>query len=256
MKIKQNGVWEFPPEGIQWKQNGAWETGVIRYVLATDDDFSGETDGSFRYIGTDEYVEIPHVIKGVNVTSYASMFRGTSVKEVASNNKNVTNMHGTFRDLQATSLDLSNFDTSSVTNMNYMFSDSQATSLDLSSFDTSSVTDMLFMFYRSQATILDLSSFDTSSVTGMAFMFADLQATSLDLSSFDTSSVTSMISMFRALPATNLDLSSFDTSSVTNMSQMFRDSQVTIGYARTQADADRFNNSSAKPARLTFIVKD
>ena len=231
MKIKQNGVWEFPPEGIQWKQNGVWETGVIEYVLATDDDFSGETNGSFRYIGTDEYVEIPHVIKGVNVTNYDSMFRGTSVKGVLSTNKNVTNMR-------------------------WMFADSEATSLDLRNFDTSSVTDMSAMFVFSQATSLDLRNFDTSSVTNMSAMFRNSETTSLDLSSFDTSRVTNMNQMLQNNKATSLDLSSFDTSSVTSMNVMFSDSQTTIGYARTQADADKFNSSSYKPDGLTFTVKN
>ena len=256
MQIKQNGVWEFPPEGIQWKQNGVWETGVIEWVLATDDDFSGTSDGSFRYIGTDRYVEIPHVIKGVNVTSYLNMFRDTSVKGVKSTNKNVTDMRYMFMGSQATRLDLSNFDTSSVTNMNGVFIDSQATSLDLSNFDTSNATNMGNMFQRSQATSLDLSNFDTSNVTNMSSMFRDSQAASLNLSSFDTSSVTNMAWMFFSSQAISLDLSSFDTSGVTDTGNMFRNSQATIGYARTQADADKFNGSSNKPAELTFIVKD
>ena len=151
------------------------------YVLATDDDFSGTTDGNFTYIGTDEYVMIPDMIKGVPVTSYAGMFMGNSViKGVASNNTNVTNM-------------------------SWMFAGSQATSLDLSSFDTSNVTNMSWMFAYSRATTLDLSSFDTSNVT--------------------------------------------------NMSGMFDSSSATTGYARTQADADRFNNSSLKPSALVFVVK-
>jgi surface protein len=61
--------------------------------------------------------------------------------------------------------------------------------------------------------------------------------------------------MFYNSRATTLDLSSFDTSSVTNMNSMFRDSRATTGYARTQADADRFNNSSNKPSALVFVVK-
>ena len=51
MKIKQNGVWEFPPEGIQWKQNGVWETGVIEYILAPDEAHSLYVDITTRQIG-------------------------------------------------------------------------------------------------------------------------------------------------------------------------------------------------------------
>ncbi len=169
------------------------------------------------------------------------------------NDKYITNMSYMFYNSQATSLDLSSFDTSNVTDMSSMFNDSQATSLDLSSFDTSNVTDMGVMFYRSQATSLDLSSFDTSKVTNMSNMFygskaidikglsdfntskvtkmsqmfSGSQATSLDLSSFDTSSVTDMSNMFNDCQATSLDLSSFDTSKVTNMSAMFSGSKAT-----------------------------
>src|SRR5699024_8118806 len=100
-------------------------------------------------------------IKGVNVTSYNNMFSGSSVKGVASTNKNVTNMSRMFFISKATSLDLSNFDTSNVTNMSYMFTSSSAKSLDLSSFNTSKVTDMSSMFSISSATSIDLSSFDT-----------------------------------------------------------------------------------------------
>ena len=66
-----------------------------------------------------------------------------------------------------------------------------------------------------------------------------------------------MKSMFDNSKAITLDLSSFDTSNVTNMSYMFYNSKATTGYARTQADADKFNNSSDtwKPSSLTFIVK-
>ena len=49
--------------------------------------------------------------------------------------------------------------------MGSMFNGSQATTLDLSSFDTSKVTSMGAMFQNSKVTTLDLSNFDTSSVT-------------------------------------------------------------------------------------------
>ncbi len=125
------------------------------YVLATDDDFSGTTDGSFRYIGTALKVVIPIKIKGIAVTRYSNMFNsdtGKLVEGVVSNNPNVTRMNSMFYDSQATTLDLSSIDTSNVTHMNYMFSGSQATTLDLSSFDTSNVIGMGRMFQSSQAT--------------------------------------------------------------------------------------------------------
>jgi surface protein len=225
------------------------------YVLATDNDFSGTTNGSFRYIGTALKVVIPNKIKGISLTRYDNMFRDSNVIGVVSYNKNVTNMVGMFHSSKATILDLSNFNTSNVTDMRDMFYNSQATTLDLSSFDTFNVTNMNGMFYGSKITSLDLSNFNTSSVTSMGNMFGNSQATSLNLSSFDTSSVTNMNVMFYGSKITSLDLSSFNTSSVTDMSNMFQNAQSTIGYARTQVDADKFNTSSNKPVGLNFVVK-
>ena len=63
--------------------------------------------------------------------------------------------------------------------------------------------------------------------------------------------------MFYKSQATKLDLSSFDTSSVTNMNSMFSGALTTVGYARTQADAGKFNDASITniPDTLRFIVK-
>ena len=94
-----------------------------------------------------------------------------------------------------------------------------------------------------------------SNVTSMNYMFEQSSATTLDLSSFNTSNVTSMNYMFTESSATTLDLSSFNTSNVTNMYYMFRLSSATIGYARTQADANKFNASEGKPSGLNFVVK-
>lgn len=145
-----------------------------------------------------------------------------------------------------------------VTSTQYMFSGSsayQATPVTKVVLNHSSVADMSRMFYISKAMTLDLSSFNTSNVINMGLMFASSSATTLDLSDFNTSNVTDMNSMFGASSATTLDLSSFDTSNVTNMSDIFFASPATIGYARTQADANRFNASSNKPAGLNFVVK-
>ena len=240
-----------------------------KYEWAEDTDFEFVTStatgtylyngkkGYFKYIGTKEYVAIPHMIKGLEMTSYCRLFEKSpaSLKGVYSDNSSVTDMRYMFSNSSATTLDLSSFDTSNVTNMGYMFQGSRATTLDLSNFNTSNVADMRSMFWKSSATTLDLSNFDTSNVTNMEYMFDGSSATTLDLSSFNTSNVTHMNSMFWNSKATTLDLSSFDTSNVTHMESMFRNSSATTGYARTQADADKFNASSNKPAGLNFVVK-
>ena len=162
---------------------------ISGYVIATDADFSGTRDGEFVYIGSDDYVIIPHKIKGVTVTkTYNDSAIGGMFGRNASIVKGVATLEG-----------------HSITNMRQMFHNSQATTLDLSNFDTSNVTDMYRMFYNSLATTLDLSSFDTSKVTDMDWMF--------------------------------------------------RNSPATTGYARTQADENKFNASDGKPAGLNFVVK-
>ena len=194
------------------------------------------------------------------VTDMGKMFDGSETTEIKGlekfNTSKVTNMDGMFASSKITSLDLSSFDTSKVTSMTGMFYDSKVTTLDLSSFDTSKVTNMSHMFNGSEATeIKGLEKFNTSNVTNMDCMFASSKITSLDLSSFDTSNVTDMRSMFYNSKVTSLDLSSFDTSKVTDMNRMFWEAKATTGYARTQADADKFNASSDKPSTLTFVVK-
>ena len=111
------------------------------------------------------------------------------------------------------------------------------------------------MFYWSMATTINLTGFDTSNVTDMSFMFAFCNASSLDVSSFDTRNVTRMNSMFYSTKIPTLDLSSFDTSNVTDTKWMFSGAAATTGYGKTQADCDRLNASSDKPAGLVFVVK-
>ena len=134
-----------------------------------------------------------------------------------------------------------------ITSVAYMFSNSQATTLDLSTFDTSNVTDMTSMFYRSQTELLNLSSLDTSNVTSMSGMFSDSQATTLDVSGFDTSKVTDMSDMFAGTKVRTLNLSKFDTSKVTNMSGMFADTSL------TSLNVSNFNTSKVTDMGAMFV---
>ena len=203
-------------------------------VKLTDATSTDPVTTEFCYMVNDKYV-----------TNMSGMFWGsqaTSLDLSSFDTSKVNYMDTMFYDSQATSLDLSSFDTSNVTNMSGMFSNSPATSLDLSSFDTSNVTDMSYMFSGSQATSLDLSSFDTSNVTAMSGMFFESQATSLKgLNRFDTSKVTNMSSMFSGSKATSLDLSSFDTSKVTDMSGMFFESKATSLKGLNRFDTSKVN---------------
>ena len=170
---------------------------------------------------------------------------------------NVTNMYRMFNALTTISLDLSSFDTSNVTDMSWMFANSQAIEIKgLNEFNTSNVTNMSEMFSNSETMTIDLSSFDTSNVTDMHGMFRNSAAAEIKgLNKFNTLKVTNMSQMFDSSGLATLDLSSFDTSNVTDINLMFWEAKATTGYARTQADADKFNASSNKPRALTFTVK-
>ena len=176
---------------------------------------------------------------GVQLTDKASTDAVTSKLCTYINNKPITSVSYMFSNSQATTLDLSNFDTSKVTDMSYMFYRSQTELLNLSSFDTSKVTSMSGMFSDSQVTtIKGLEKFNTSNVTNMSSMFYNSQATVLDVSGFNTSNITTMNSMFFSTAATTLDLSNFDTSKVINMGYMF------FGAAATTLDLSNFDTSN------------
>jgi len=175
------------------------------------------------------------------VVSMSYMFyksQATSIDLSSFNTSNVTNMENMFDSSQATTLAPSNFNTSNVVNMSGMFEGSQATTLDLSNFNTSNVVNMSGMFSDSKATTLDPSNFNTSNVVNMSGMFSYSKATTLDLSNFDTSNVTNMESMFYDSNATTLNLSSFDTSNVVNMNSMFYNSKATT------LDVSKFDTSN------------
>ena len=186
---------------------------------------------------------------GVQLTDKTSTDAVTSKICTYINNKPITSMAYMFFQSQATTIDMSNFNTSNVTNMVDMFYGSQATALDLSHFDTSKVTSMAYMFYISQATAIDVSNFDNSKVTDMDGMFADSKASVINLSNFNTSSVTDMSYMFQNSQATTLDLSNFDTSNVTNMNYMFQNStKLTTIYV-----SDKFNTDNVTTSTNMFL---
>lgn len=153
MQIKQNGLWVNPPDNLQWKMNNEWHQ-PSGYKLATDNDFSGTADGQFEYIGTEEYIEIPHVIKGVAVTKYNRMFRdNNTIKGVKSTNANITSASFMFASVGAQAgslglpeLDLSELNLLSITNTAFMFEYAQIEILDLSNLNTSNITNDFYMF--------------------------------------------------------------------------------------------------------------
>ena len=149
-----------------------------------------------------------------------------------------------------------------ITSMSYMFSDSKATTLDVSNFDTSNVTNMSKMFSYSKATTLDVSNFNTSNVTYMNNMFRNSKATTLDVSNFDTSKVTNMMNMFQG--SSNLKTiygsSKFVTTAVTNSTDMFKGATSLVGGAGTKYNSSyvdktyaRIDGGTSNPGYFTSI---
>ena len=233
-----------------YKQEGTYDSSRIAWCDINNDGWGVQlTDKTSTDAVTSK---ICTYINNKPITSMAYMFfqsQATTIDMSNFNTSNVTNMVDMFYGSQATALDLSHFDTSKVTSMAYMFYISQATAIDVSNFDNSKVTDMNGMFAASNASVINLSNFNTSNVTDMNWMFAYSQATTLDLSTFDTSKVTDMSNMFAYSQATTLDLSNFDTSNVTNMNYMFQNStKLTTIYV-----SDKFNTDNVTTSTNMFL---
>ena len=200
-----------------------------------------------------------------NVTNMAYMFAlCRNLTELNTSNfdtANVQTMHRMFYVCDSlTTVDVSNFDTSKVTDMSEMFVfDFDLQNLDVSNWDVSKVRDMDELFYGcSEVPTLDVSKWNTANVTNMKLMFSNCRKiTNLNLSNWNTQKVTNMESMFSGCDTLRqLDLSSFDTSNVTYFDNMFTSCiAVSTAYARTQPDADAFNNSLGKPSNVIFVVK-
>ena len=184
------------------------------------------------------------------------------------NTGNINDMSYMFAGTVTEELDLSNFDTKNVRHMNGMFQKSNVTSLDLSSFDTSYVGYMTQMFYDTKLTeIKGLENFDTGNVVNMHGLFWKCPATKLDVSNFDTSNVTSMYNMFSNTVATTIDVSKFNTSNVTEMTGMFRNSAATtlnlsnfntnnvinMGYMFSNTKTDTLDLSSFNTSKVKYF---
>ncbi len=163
---------------------------------------------------------------GVSLTDKNSteMVSGKTCSTI--NNRPVVSMSYMFFDSNASTVDVSEFDTKNVVDMQGMFYGSQATVINgFENFNTSNVTNMRDMFYDSKVVTFDLSSFDTSNVTNMRYMFYNNKASKLELANFNTKNVTDMSGMFYQSEASIIDISGFDTSNVTDMSYMFENTK-------------------------------
>lgn len=182
-----------------------------------------------------------------NVTDMSGMFFGTSVKSI---------------------FGLEKLNTSNVKNMEIMFAYIDTNLINISGFNTKNVETMHGMFSNSKVTkIIGLQNFDTSNVADMREMFDNLNIDELDLSSFDLSNIKTIVcneaknnkeygiycSFNRAIGANEF----FITGNVNVLGTygMFDNAKTIVVYARTQADADKLNQSGDKPSYLKVVVK-
>ena len=193
-----------------------------------------------------------------NVTDFQYIFYNSKATTINISNWNFNkckDMSGLFNSTSATTIIMNNINTSEVTNMEGMFHNSMVETIDLSHLNVEKVTTFGSIFKGSNASIINLSNLKFNANALFTEAFVNSSATTVILDNVDTSAVKNMSYMFQDCKASSLDLSSFDTSNVTTMDYMFYNAQATTGYARTQADADRFNASGNKPSELTFTVK-
>lgn len=236
---------------------------LSEYVIASDDDFKlmetidGDKVGleHFRYVGSDDYVIIPDVIHDVPVTEYSFMFdeKASPVKGVASNNTNVESMWNMFSRSKSRTVDLSHLSTSNVKNMNNMFAYSNISHVNLDGFDTSNVENFNGMFMSAPFMALDLSHFDTSKANRLNGVFSHSNLYDLNIVGWVTPKVSVTSGLFEGTNLKSIDLSTMDFTQMDVYPTLFDNmSNLDIGYARTQADADILNEIVAKDI---FVVK-
>ena len=135
--------------------------------------------------------------------------------------------------------------------------------IDVTGWDLTNARDIQGAFgdCKSLKNIIGLNTWNTQYITNMLGMFQNCQSlTSLSLTNFNTANVTTMNVMFSGCTnLTTLDLSSFDVTQISdsNLASIFNNSPaLTTGYAKSQANADKLNQSSTgKPSGMTFIVR-
>jgi len=231
------------------------------YELATDEDFSGTANGSFKYIGTKEYVIVPYRIKGVVVRSYKEMFANKAVKGVASYSDKVLDFTKCFASagVSGQPLELKYLDVSGAYVFKYIFYNCKASELDLSSWNTSRVYLMDYAFQQCKASYINVSGWDTSKVSTFYNTFDSCAAQTIEgLGDWTNENATEYGSMFNsAYYLLVLDLSGFTTPLVGSFYYMLSGtSSVLEAYAKTQEDANWLNTAStAKPGSWNFTVK-
>lgn len=156
--VKENeNVYVANDNDFRFVQLNSWDW---RYKFA----YPGPNDvmGIFTYQGENqEVIEIPSVIAGIEISSYAGMFsyfEGLDKIKVISNNENITSTDSMFYGAKISKIDLSDFNADSVTNMKDMFARSTVEEITFGKWDMSNVKNMNGMFQSASNLFnLDLS---------------------------------------------------------------------------------------------------
>lgn len=167
--------------------------------------------------------------KGIgNWNSFSKSITSVVVEPGVKANQNSNSL---FYDLtQATTIDVTNLDTSEVTDFSKMFAfnDSNLSKLQeivgIENLDTSAAIDLSNMFSKAKnlAGNLDVSNFKTENVTDMSGMFYNVSANIIGLKNFNTSKVNNLDSIFsNSSLTTTADIADWDVSKVTNFSNLF-----------------------------------
>ena len=231
-------------------QGAEYVNGQYTYRYMQEGNIDNDDDGNDVYtwsnINTEGW--------GVTLTNKTSKTEVNSNLCTYINDKPIVSMSYMFYKSQATSINLSNFNTSNVTNMKNMFNTTKIKMLDLNNFDTTNVLNMSGMFFNSKASISGLDNFNTNKVVDMSYMFSG-QAGIIDVSNFDTSNVTNMSYMFLAVKVSTLDLSSFDTSNVKSTMWMFHSSSnLKTIYVSSKFNTNNVTSSSNMFGSCTNLV--
>ena len=143
------------------------------------------------------------------------------------NGKKVENMKYMFQNCTASTLDLTNFDTSNIITMENMFDNCKAKVVKMDNFDTTNVEYMTGMFARSKITNIDLSVFETPNLQYVWSMFSSAEAESINLENFDTTNVKYFDWMFAYVKKANsINISNWNTTKLLTMSNMFKGCEV------------------------------
>ena len=199
--------------------------------------------GYWHYIGKEKEVKIPLRIKGEKLFDYYSMFRGTEVEKVYSNNRDIVSLDSMFFNSRAKVIDVSEIYAKNVKIANLMFADSKAHKEEIifGGFDSSNIEEMTAIFRSLKADKLDLSHLNTKSLKRLTRAFHMASINEVNLDNFNTSNVTDMRGMFNASSGfKGVSLKSFNTSKVTDMSEMFNQ----VNWSHYDLDLSHFDTSN------------